>query len=149
MSIVVGHTRGTRALAGALGTAVLLQLPLTGSAGASNRATQLADVAAPLVVRWESEVVRDKLKVLPSKATVDAVVRDATAVAAVRVRFVRGTLVHGGVNGGEAVNTHGTTWRAAFTLPAADSTGVYEVWIDARDSVGNSADTKVGTMTFP
>lgn len=146
MSIAVDHLRCTRALAAALGATALLQLPLAGSAGASTRSVHRTDVAAPFVTSWEAEVVRDRLKVLPSKAAVVAGVRDATAVAAVRIRFVRGTLVHGG----EAVNTNGTSWRAEFTLPAADSsTGVYEVWIDARDTVGNEADTKVGTLTFP
>lgn len=141
MSIAVGHAR---ALATALGVAALLQLPLAGPASANSRSPHRADVAAPFVVRWEAEVVGDRLKILPSKAEVIAGVSDATAVAAVKVRFVRGTLVHGG----EAVNTHGTSWRAEFTLPAADTTGVYEVWIDARDTVGNAADTKVGTLKF-
>lgn len=144
MSIIGGHTRGVRTLATVLGAAAMFHLPLTGSAGASTRTPQRTDVAAPFVIKWEAEVVRDRLKLLPSKAAVDAVVRDRTAVAAVKIRFVRGTLVHGG----EAMNTHGTNWRVEFTMPAADSTGAYEVWIDARDTVGNAADTKVGTMTF-
>lgn len=144
MSIIVGRARGVRTLATVLGAAELFHLPLAGSAGASIRSPQRTDVAAPFVIKWEAEVVRDRLKVFPSRAAVDAVVRDRTAVATVKIRFVRGTLVHGG----EAVNTHGTNWRAEFTMPATDSTGVYEVWIDARDTVGNAADTKVGTMTF-
>ncbi|MGQ0465129.1 MAG: hypothetical protein ACT4QG_07375 [Sporichthyaceae bacterium] len=130
-----------RALAAALGAAALLQLPPAGAAEAGPVRT---DVVAPLVVGWEAEVVRDRLKLLPSKAEVIAGVRDATAVAGVKVRFVRGTLVHGG----EAVHTNGTSWRAEFPMPAADSTGLYEVWIDTRDTLGNSADTRVGTLHF-
>lgn len=142
MSIVDGQVR---TLAVVLGGAALLQFPLTGSAGAEARSPERVDSSAPLILRWEAEVIRDRLKLFPSKAAVDAVVKDATAVQTVRIRFVRGGVVHGG----DARNTHGNNWRAEFTIPAADSTGVYEVWIDARDSLGNAADAQVGTLTLP
>ncbi|MGQ0845864.1 MAG: hypothetical protein ACT4QF_17215 [Sporichthyaceae bacterium] len=154
MSIFVRPVRR----AAALGAVALLQVPLAGSADASRNpsratgwtppvatSTQRADVAAPFVSSWEAEVVRDRLKILPSKVAVVATVEDASPVATVRARFVRGALVHGG----EAVNTHGNSWRAEFGLPAADSTGIYEVWIDARDAKGNAADTMVGTLRLP